>query len=63
MIANVSERLLYVIFDRLLRGLLLRGRTSASKHVALLVLRYEVAAPQNQPPSHRNITAGRVDGT
>jgi hypothetical protein len=38
MIVNVSLRLLYLIFDRLLLG-----RTSASKDVELLVLRHEVA--------------------
>ena len=51
MIANVSVRLPYLIFDRLLRWLLLLGRTSASKHVELLVLRYEVAVFRRTTPS------------
>jgi hypothetical protein len=42
-IVNVSLRLLYLIFDRFLGWLLLRGRTPACKDVELLVLRYEVA--------------------
>jgi putative transposase len=50
MIANVSVRLLYLIFDRLLRWLLLLGRTSASKHAELLVLRNEVAAQGRTKP-------------
>jgi hypothetical protein len=43
MITNVSLRLLYLIFDRLLDWLLLLCRTPASKDVELLVLRYEIA--------------------
>jgi hypothetical protein len=43
MIVNVSLRLLYLIFDRLLSWLLLLGRTPASKDAELLVLRHEVA--------------------
>jgi hypothetical protein len=44
MITNVSLRLFYLIFDRLLGWLLLLGPTSASRHVELLVLRHEVTA-------------------
>ena len=40
---NVSLRLIYLIFDRLLGWLLLLGRASASRDVELLVLRHEVA--------------------
>jgi len=43
MIAGVSLRLLYLIFDRFLSWLLLLGRTSSSKDIELLVLRHEVA--------------------
>jgi hypothetical protein len=43
MIVDVSLRLLYLIFDRLLNWLTLLGRTSTSKDVELLVLRHEVA--------------------
>jgi len=57
MITNVSLRLLYLIFDRLLSWLMLLGRTSSSKDIELLVLRHEVAilrrtnsqAPPNGP--------------
>jgi hypothetical protein len=43
MIAVVSLRLLYLIFQHLLGLLLLLGRMSATKDVELLVLRHEVA--------------------
>ena len=43
MILTVPFRLLYLIFNRLLGWLLLRGRTSSSKDIELLVLRHEVA--------------------
>jgi putative transposase len=42
MIADVSLRLLYLIFNRLLSWLTLLGRASSSKDVELLVLRHEV---------------------
>jgi putative transposase len=38
MIANVSLRLLYLIFSRLLGWLTLLGRTSSTKDIELLVL-------------------------
>src|SRR5215207_7821349 len=44
MIAAVSLRLLYLIFQKMLRLVLLLGRTSSSKDVELLVLRHEVLA-------------------
>jgi putative transposase len=43
MITDVSLRLLYLIFSRLLGWLMLLGRASSSKNVELLVLRHEVA--------------------
>jgi len=39
----VSIRLLYLIFVRVCRWLVLLGRSSASKDAELLVLRHEVA--------------------
>ena len=45
MIVNVTIRLLYLIFDRLLGWLLLLARTPAPKDIELLVLRHEVAVP------------------
>jgi len=43
MIAEVSLRLSYLIFSRLLSWLTLLPRTPSSKDVELLVLRHEVA--------------------
>jgi hypothetical protein len=43
MIANVSLRLLYLIFSRLLSWITLLSRAPASKAIELLVLRHEVA--------------------
>ena len=43
MIVDVSLRLLYMIFDRILHWLSLLGRASSSKDIELLVLRHEVA--------------------
>ena len=43
MIAAVSLRLLYLIFQQVLRLVLLLGRTTSAKDVELLVLRHEVA--------------------
>ena len=42
MIAAVSLRLLYLIFQQVLGLVLLMGRTSSTKDVELLVLRHEV---------------------
>ena len=43
MITDVSLRLLYLIFSRLLSRLTLLGRASSSKDIELLVLRHEIA--------------------
>jgi putative transposase len=43
MITDVSLRLLYLIFSRLLGWLMLLGRATSSKDIELLVLRHEVA--------------------
>jgi hypothetical protein len=43
MIAAVSLRLLYLIFQQVLRLVLLLGRATSTKDVELLVLRHEVA--------------------
>ena len=50
MIAAVSLRLLYLIFERLLGWLMLLGRASSSKDVELLVLRHEVAVLRRTNP-------------
>jgi hypothetical protein len=60
MIVNVSLRLLYLIFDRLLGWLLLLGRTPASKDVELLVLRHEVAVLRRTKPTPRLNWADRA---
>jgi hypothetical protein len=43
MIAAVSLRLLYLIFQQVLKLVLLLGRTTSTKDVELVVLRHEVA--------------------
>jgi hypothetical protein len=50
MIADVSLRLLYLIFSRLLSWLTLLPRASSSKDVELLVLRHEVAVLRRTNP-------------
>jgi hypothetical protein len=50
MIAIVSLRLLYLIFQQMLRLVLLLGRTSSIKDVELLVLRHEIAVLRRTNP-------------
>ena len=51
MITDMTLRLLYLIFDRLLSWLMLLGRATASKNIELLVLRHEVAVLPPAPTS------------
>src|ERR1700748_395876 len=60
MIAGVSLRLLYLIFQHLLGLLLLLGRTSATKDIELLVLRHEVAVLRRTNPRPRLNWADRA---
>jgi hypothetical protein len=60
MIVDVSLRLLYLIFDRLLNWLTLLGRTPTSKDVELLVLRHEVAVLRRTNPRPRLDWADRA---
>ena len=60
MIAVVSLRLLYLIFQQLLGLLLLMGRTSSTKDVELLVLRHEVAVLRRTNPRPRLDWADRA---
>jgi hypothetical protein len=66
MIANVSLRLLYLIFNRLLSWLILLGRTSTSKDIEILVLevksrvRSDDGDRPHTSPRRRNIRQQRV---
>ena len=60
MIAAVSLRLLYLIFQQVLRLLLLLGRTTSTKDVELLVLRHEVAVLRRTNPRPRLDWADRA---
>ena len=60
MITQVSLRLLYLIFDRLLSLLMLLPRTSSSKDIELLVLRHEVAVLRRTRPRPRLDWADQV---
>jgi putative transposase len=53
MIAAMSLRLLYLIFQQMLRLVLLLGRTASTKDVELLVLRHEVAVLRRANPRQR----------
>jgi putative transposase len=60
MITQVSLRLLYLIFGRLLSLLMLLPRASSSKDIELLVLRHEVAVLRRTSPRPRLDWADRV---
>src|SRR6185295_1988849 len=60
MIAAVSLRLLYLIFQQVLRLLLLLGRTTSTKDVELLVLRHEVTLLRRTNPRPRLDWADRA---
>jgi hypothetical protein len=60
MIAAVSLRLLYLIFQKMLGLVLLMGRTSCTKDVELLVLRHEVAVLRRTNPTPRMDWADRA---
>ena len=60
MIAAVSLRLLYLIFQQVLGLVLLLGRTSSTKDVELLVLRHEVAVLRRTNPRPRLDWADRA---
>ena len=60
MIAAVSLRLLYLIFQQVLRLLLLLGRTTSTKDVELVVLRHEVAVLRRTNPRPRLDWADRA---
>ena len=53
MIAAVSLRLLYLIFQQIQRLVLLLGRTTSTKDVELVVLRHEVAVLRRTNPKPR----------
>jgi len=53
MIAAVSLRLLYLIFQQVLGLVLLMGRTTSTKDVELLILRHEVAVHRRTHPRPR----------
>src|SRR6186713_443515 len=60
MIAAMSLRMLYLIFQQVLSLVLLLGRTASSKDVELLVLRHEVAVLRRTNPTPRLDWADRA---
>jgi putative transposase len=60
MIAAVTLRLLYLIFQQVLGLVLLTGRAASSKDVELLVLRHEVAVLRRTNPRPRLDWADRA---
>ena len=60
MITDVSLRLFYLIFDRLLSWLTLLGRAASSKDIEILVLRHEVAVLRRTNPRPRLDWADRA---
>ena len=54
MIANVSLRLLYLIFNQLPNWLMQLSRAASSKNIELLVLRHEVAVLRRTNPKPQN---------
>jgi hypothetical protein len=60
MIAAVSLRLLFLIFQQVLRLVLLMGRKASTKDVELLVLRHEVGVLRRTNPKHHLDWADRA---
>ena len=60
MIANVSLRLLYLIFSQLLNWLMQLSRATSSKNIELLVLRHEVAVLRRTNPKPQMDWADRA---
>ena len=60
MIAAVSLRLLYLLFLKVLRLVVLLGRPSSTKDIELLVLRHEVAVLRRTNPRPRLDWADRA---
>jgi hypothetical protein len=60
MIAAMSLRLTYLIFQQVLRVVLLLGRTTSTKDVELVALRHEVAVLRRTSPRPRLDWADRV---
>jgi hypothetical protein len=60
MIADVSLRLLYLLFLQMLRLVVVLGRRSSTKNIELLVLRHEVAVLRRTNPRPRMDWADRA---
>jgi hypothetical protein len=57
---DVSLRLLYLIFEQLLRWLIMLGRATSSRDIELLILRHEVAVLRRTNPKPRLNWADRA---